>query len=348
MLRCSLLLAIAACAMPAVSEADEAPPEAPPTTVTVDGATVAVYQSGDEWLAVPASIPARLVRDRAVAPSECAQIETVLVGTESIIERCKLPANATKASCRNLRDIVTMLRFDPGRVGLSSLLQRWSPEAAEPPAEPTVDTIRRAVAEAVGTTAEHVHYRDQVRPAGARSDVRVQIAAGGATWASKLQGVIGLSLEVDGAGAPTATTDAASGQLVTRDHVVACAFASGEAQVAWTEPAAITVSVPVPGPLAGDELWQLYQQLASGTAITELDPIRRAVAVGARIGAALSGQGLAAGDGLVTFALEAFYGGDALELDAALTRAEVDERSIGSAPVGFAVDLGWASTGARL
>jgi hypothetical protein len=348
MIRCSLLLAIAACAMPAVSEADEAPPEAPPATLTVDGTTVAIHQSGDEWLAVPAPAPARLVRDRAVGPSECAQIETVLAGTESTIERCKLPANASKTSCRNLRDIVTMLRFDPGRVGLTSLLQRWSPEAPAPPAEPSADTIRRAVAEAVGTTAEHVHHRDGLRPGGARREVQVRVAAGGATWASKLQGVVGLSLEVDGAGAPTATTDPATGQLVTRDHVVACAFASGEARVAWKEPAAIAVSVPVPGPFGDDELWRLYQRLAAGAAVTELDPIRRAVAVGARIGAALTGQGQDASDELATFVLEAFYGGDALELDAALTRAEVEERGVGSAPVGFAVDLGWESIGARL
>jgi hypothetical protein len=319
----------------------------PSTIVEVQGEQFAAFVKQGVTLAVPTPAQSTLVRDSAQLPPDCEQLDAVLTGSESDIERCKIPGNANSRMCRELRNLVTLLRFDQGTIGHTALNQGWSVEPASPVGGPSADDVRRGVAIALGVGLDTVQYRPTVTPTGAPTGFSVEVTAGGTSWASQLDGFVDLNVGENGA--PAVTYHAPNRRFVTKDHVVACGLYSGEAQIVWNQSAAATAQATLPGPFSAADLYRVYTTIAGSGPFVETDPVRHAIEVGARVGAAIQKHNLAGDrfDEKVRFVVNAFFRGEGMPFEAGLSRTEVERRAVGTVDVAFDIASPWSSTSAR-
>ena len=325
--------------------------DTPQAVVDVQGKSFAVFVKQGVALAVPAVSQTVLARDPFFLPPDCETMEIVLAPSRNRIEQCKLPSQTNTASCVQLRNTINnLIRFAPGDFA-TNLLQEWAIESSAPVGGPTAAEIRAAVASAVQVSQDVVYYQHNLRPRTPSQPAQISLAvsASGTSWASKLRGFIDVS--IGQSGAPAVTWDNGAGQLVTQDHVLACGIAAGDVKLSWQQPTVTVVEATLPGPFSTSQLWDVYQTLDAGDAPTDEDPIRRAIQVGARIGIALKTHNLAGGALLsarTQFLANAFFRGDALELEANLPRDEVERRAVGRADLDFELGMSWTSVSARL
>jgi len=321
--------------------------DSPQRIVEVQGREYAAFVKQGVALALPSLAQATLVRDSGQLPPGCQALDDMLMPWAGEIELCKDPANAGTRACKSTREVINLARFDLGTIGQTALPQGWAVEPSRPTGGPSADDIRRAVATAVGVNVDATFYKDVVPTSGSPSTISIVVKPDGASWASKVLGVVDLSQRQDG---PAVTYVSSNRKFVTKDHIVACGILAGDVRVAWRQNGAATVPATAPGPFSAADLWRIYQALSALGETAEEDPIRRAVAVGARIGAALQKNNLADAAQLeprVRFLLNAFFRGDALDFEAGLSRTEVERRASGTIELAFEPDLNWSSVSAH-
>jgi hypothetical protein len=323
--------------------------DSPQQTVTVQGREFAVFVRQGAAIAIPAQASAGLVRDIIPNPPACDTVQTVMAPYTGHIALCKNSGNPNGTHCRQLRDMANYARFNPGVIGRTQLDQYWDITPSAPVGGPSADDIRAAVAAAAGVALDAATYRDSVSPNGTATSMTLVVAPNSTSWASKLHGVGTIDLQVgkDGVAGVVYNVD---GQFVTNDHVLACGLLAGDVKIQWRQPSTATVQLRGDGPFTPSDLWRVYQALSSLPVSDEQDPIRRATEVGARIGVALQSTGLAAGaqlDARVSFVLNGFFRGDALQFEAGLSRRDVEERATGLVEVTIAPDVPWSSSSVR-
>jgi len=153
----------------------------------------------------------------------------------------------------------------------------------------------------------------------------VTVNPAGTSWASKLGPFIDVAKGKGGG--PGVTYDARNQWFVTKDHVLACGLLAGDVRIDWRQNATAQVPTAGPGLFAAADLWKIYQAL--GGVPAETDPVRRAIAVGSRVGAALAQHGFTGSDlkTRIDFVMDTFFDDDTLAFEGGLAQAEVERRS---------------------
>ena len=315
-----------------------------PEMLTINGEEFAAYRHDGLVVVLPAVLSATLRRDPLLGEPSCDFLYNQLQARQRLITACR-EGSASETRCGSLQRFIGTMRTYEADFARPRVTQGWFVEA---PAVAVSSEVRQEVAQRLDLELADVRRPTSVELTGLPQEITSLARYDEASWAGRVVGVLDFN-------EPPVWYSESAGLFVTQDHLVACGLLDNVVQLAWTQPARVSVALDTSAPpLPGTTLWEVYRYLQGVDASEESSSVApflwRAVHLGAALSSALAQTGIAPpyeGDGQrLSYLVDRLYDGE-LNLLSGLT-----EQSLADPPQAVVVEVetawlgSWAPDGA--